>query len=96
MMVLVTYDVDTTDQAGRRRLHRVAKVCDSVGQRVQKSVFECVVDAAQFVEFKQRLCRIIDEEKDSLRFYFLGNNWQRRVEHVGAKPSLDPEGILIT
>lgn len=96
MMVLVTYDVDTTDRAGRRRLHRVAKACDSVGQRVQESVFECVVDPTQFAEFKPRLCRIIDAEKDSLRFYFLGTNWQKRVEHIGAKPSFDPEGILIT
>ena len=95
-MVLITYDVDTTDTAGRRRLHRVAKACDSDGQRVQKSVFECVVDSAQFAEFRQRLCNIINAEKDSIRFYFLGTNWQRRVEHVGAKPSFDPEGILIT
>lgn len=96
MMVLITYDVNTTDRAGRRRLHRVAKACDGIGQRVQQSVFECVVDSAQFAEFKQRLCQIIDDEKDSLRFYFLGAKWQRRVEHVGAKPSFDPEGILIT
>lgn len=95
-MVLVTYDVDTGDKAGRRRLQQVAKACDSVGQRVQKSVFECVVDAAQFVEFKQRLGRIINVDKDSLRFYLLGNNWHSRVEHIGAKPSFDPEGILIT
>lgn len=96
MMVLVTYDVETTDKDGRRRLHRVAKACDSVGQRVQQSVFECLVDSAQFAEFKQRLCKLIDADKDSLRFYFLGANWQRRVEHVGAKPSFNPEGVLIT
>lgn len=96
MMVLITYDVDTTTKAGRRRLQKVANVCVSMGQRVQDSVFECLVDPAQFAELKHRLLRIIDPEMDSLRFYFLGANWHRRVEHVGAKPSYDPEGVLIT
>lgn len=96
MMVLITYDVDTTTKAGRRRLQKVAKVCVSMGQRVQDSVFECLVDPAQFADLKHRLLRIIDPEMDSLRFYFLGANWHRRVEHVGAKPSYDPEGVLIT
>lgn len=96
MMVLITYDVSTTDDVGRRRLTQVAKACDRIGQRVQNSVFECVLDPAQFKELKHRLHKIIDPEKDSLRFYFLGNNWRRRVEHVGAKPSFDPEGVLIT
>jgi len=94
MLVLVTYDVATEDAAGRRRLRHVAKICSNHGQRVQKSVFECSLDAAQFVAFRDKIVREIDEEHDSLRFYFLGNNWKRRVEHVGAHPSYDPEGFL--
>ena len=96
MMVLITYDVSTETPEGRRRLRHVAKVCVNRGQRVQKSVFECVVDPAQFTEMKLKLCDIIDPEKDSLRFYFLGKNWKNRVEHVGANEGYDPEGILIT
>jgi len=96
MLVLVTYDVSTTTPAGRRRLSRVAKVCLDYGQRVQNSVFECQVDAAQWAELKHRLLRIIDPDKDSIRYYELGNNWHRRVEHHGAKPSLDVTGPLIT
>lgn len=96
MLVLVTYDVDTTTSAGRRRLRQVAKACVSMGQRVQESVFECMLDASQYVQFKNRLCQIIDEDTDSLRFYALGANWRKRVEHIGAKPSYDPEGLLIT
>ena len=96
MMVLVTYDVDTTDDDGKRRLHRAAKACERVGQRVQKSVFECLVDPSQMAELKHTLSRIIDPDRDSLRLYFLGDNWHRRIEHIGAKPSLDPEGVLIT
>lgn len=95
-MVLITYDVDTTTKAGRRRLQKVAKVCVSMGQRVQDSVFECLVDPAQFADLKHRLLHVIDPEMDSIRFYFLGANWHRRVEHVGVKPSYDPEGVLIT
>ncbi|NPV58453.1 MAG: CRISPR-associated endonuclease Cas2 [Actinobacteria bacterium] len=95
MLVLVTYDVNTEDPEGRKRLRRVAKKCENMGQRVQKSVFECLVDMAQWTEFRQRLIDEIDIEEDSLRFYFLGNNWRRRVEHVGAKPSYDPEGPLV-
>ena len=96
MMVLVTYDVNTETTAGRRRLRRVAKICTNYGQRVQNSVFECLVDPAMWVSLKAQLEREINPEQDSLRYYFLGSNWQRRVEHVGAKPTYDPEGPLIT
>jgi CRISPR-associated protein Cas2 len=95
-MVLVTYDVNTEDREGRRRLRKVAKACKNVGQRVQNSVFECLLDPAQFADFKFTLVGLIHPEKDSLRFYFLGANWKGRVEHIGAKPSYDPEGVLIT
>lgn len=96
MMVLVTYDVSTESKEGKKRLRRVAKECVNYGQRVQNSVFECLVDPAQFAQLKHSLCNIIDEEKDSLRFYYLGKNWKRRVEHFGAKEGYDPEGLLIT
>jgi len=89
MMVLVSYDVATIDRAGRSRLRRAAKACLDFGQRVQNSVFECDIDPAQWAMLKQRLITLIDLEQDSLRFYFLGSNWQRRVEHFGAKPTLD-------
>jgi len=95
MMVLVTYDVETETKEGQRRLRRVAKACKDKGQRVQKSVFECMLDPAQFAEFKQKLLEIMKPEVDSIRFYFLGDNWKSRVEHTGAKPSLDQEGPLI-
>ncbi len=95
MMVLISYDVATTDQAGQRRLRRVAQVCKNYGQRVQYSVFECILDPAQWTRMRQRLADVIDPEQDSLRFYFLGANWQKRVEHVGAKPGFDQEGPLI-
>lgn len=95
MMVLVTYDVNTETPASRRRLRHVAKICENRGQRVQNSVFECLVDPAQWVELRARLTETINPEQDSLRFYFLGKNWKRRVEHVGAKPGYDPEGPLI-
>lgn len=95
MLVLVTYDVNTETTESRRRLRRVAKVCESRGQRVQNSVFECLVDPAQWAALRQRLIEEINPEQDSLRFYFLGKNWKRRVEHVGAKASYDPEGPLI-
>ncbi|MEW5726008.1 MAG: CRISPR-associated endonuclease Cas2 [Thermodesulfobacteriota bacterium] len=95
MMVLVTYDVDMTSPEGARRLRRVARVCKNHGQRVQYSVFECLVDPAQWTFFRQRLIEEIDAAKDSLRFYFLGANWKKRVEHVGAKAAYDPEGPLI-
>lgn len=95
MLVLVTYDVNTETPEGRRRLRRVAKACVNCGQRVQFSVFECLLDPAQWAALRARLIDEIDEELDSLRFYFLGSNWKQRVEHVGAKPAYDPEGPLI-
>jgi CRISPR-associated protein Cas2 len=95
MFVLVSYDVSTTDSKGPRRLNRVAKVCKDYGQRVQYSVFECIVDPAQWVVLRDRLIKEIDQEVDSLRFYYLGSNWRRRVEHVGAKKAIDQEGPLI-
>ena len=95
MMVLVTYDVNTETKEGRRRLSHVAKACKNFGQRVQKSVFECLVDPAQWTVLKNRLESEVDLKLDSLRFYYLGSNWKRRVEHVGAKEGYDPEGPLI-
>ena len=95
MLIVVTYDVNTESKAGQRRLRRVARVCENHGQRVQFSVFECLVDAAEWVRLKAKLLQEIDPVHDSLRFYFLGNNWHNRLEHVGAKPSYDPEGPLV-
>lgn len=95
MMVLVSYDVSTMDEAGPGRLRRVAKICKNYGQRVQFSVFECIVDPAQWTVFKQKLVDQIETETDSLRFYFLGANWRKRIEHVGAKEGFDQEGPLI-
>lgn len=95
MMVLISYDVSTIDPGGPRRLHRVAKTCQNYGQRVQFSVFECIVDPAQWATLRQKLIDEIEPKQDSLRFYFLGTNWKRRVEHVGAKKGIDQEGPLI-
>jgi CRISPR-associated protein Cas2 len=95
MLVLVSYDVSTLNRVGRARLRRVAKMCQNYGQRVQLSVFECIVDPGQWTALKQKLVDIINPEEDSLRFYFLGANWRGRVEHVGAKPTLDQEGPLV-
>ena len=95
MLVVVSYDVKTDDAAGKKRLRHVAKHCLNFGQRVQYSVFECLVDPAQWTRLKQNLVETIDERYDSLRFYFLGANWKRRVEHIGAKEPYDPEGPLI-
>ena len=95
MFVLVSYDVATTEAGGQRRLRRVAKACLDYGQRVQYSVFECIVDPAQWMALRQRLIGEIDPELDSLRFYYLGANWKRRVEHVGVKEGIDQEGPLI-
>jgi CRISPR-associated protein Cas2 len=94
MMVVVSYDVSKDDN-GARRLRKVAKACESFGQRVQYSVFECLVEPRQWMALKHRLCLLIDDELDSLRFYFLGANWKKRVEHIGVKKPLDPEGPLI-
>ena len=95
MLVLVTYDVNTVGEGGKRRLRRVAKACRDYGQRVQFSVFEIEVDPAQWTKLKARLEAIIKPEIDSLRYYYLGANWQRRIEHVGAKPATDLGGTLI-
>ncbi len=95
MMVLVTYDVNTETKEGRTRLARVAKACENWGQRVQNSVFECLVDPGQWERLKAELIDRIDQDRDSLRFYYLGSNWRGRVEHVGAKKTLDPEGPLV-
>jgi CRISPR-associated protein Cas2 len=95
MLVLVSYDVATAVPGGQRRLHRVAKACQNCGQRVQYSVFECIVDPAQWAALRQKLIEEINPKEDSLRFYFLGSNWKRRVEHIGAKKSIDQEGPLI-
>ncbi|MAW88484.1 MAG: CRISPR-associated endonuclease Cas2 [Phyllobacteriaceae bacterium] len=95
MLVLVTYDVNTTTEGGASRLRRVAKTCRDYGQRVQFSVFEIEVDSAQWTALKARLEAIIDRETDSLRYYYLGANWKRRIEHVGAKPAADLGGIVI-
>ena len=95
MMVVVTYDVNTHTKEGRRRLRRVAKACEDYGQRVQLSVFECIVEPEQFVVLKDRLLNEYDPSKDSLRFYFLGKNWKNRIEHQGSKVIVDIEGPLI-
>jgi CRISPR-associated protein Cas2 len=95
MMVLVTYDVNTETSSGQKRLRKVAKQCENYGQRVQNSVFECLIDGAQLRVLKASLVDIIDAEKDSLRFYQLGRNWRGKIEHIGAKASLDLEGPLI-
>lgn len=95
MMVLVSYDVATTDSKGKTRLRKVAKECQNYGQRVQNSVFEIDVDYGTFLKVKDQLLKLIDEKSDSLRFYYLGNNWQRKVEHFGAKETYDPEGVII-
>jgi CRISPR-associated protein Cas2 len=95
MFVLVSYDVATQDSGGARRLRRVSKACQNYGQRVQYSVFECILDPAKWTILRQKLIDIIDSDQDSLRFYFLGSNWRHRVEHIGAKKSIDQEGPLI-
>lgn len=96
MLVLITYDVRTDTREGQKRLRNVAKVCENYGQRVQKSVFECLVDPEQWIRLKQRVSDEIKPDEDSLRFYFLGKNWKLRVEHVGVKTAYDPEGPLVT
>lgn len=95
MMVLISYDVSTTDKAGKSRLRKVAKECRNHAQRVQNSVFEADLDYSAFLKLKERLVKLIDSEKDSLRFYYLGNNWKNKVEHIGAKQTYDPEGVII-
>ena len=95
MMVLITYDVNTEDPAGRKRLRHIAKQCVNYGQRVQNSVFECVLDAAQCKQLQNKLLSLMDEKKDSLRFYYLGSKYQTKIEHFGAKETYDPEGVLM-
>lgn len=95
MLVLITYDVNTQDAAGRKRLRQIAKQCVNYGQRVQCSVFECLLDAAQCRMLQAKLCSIMDAEKDSLRFYYLGNKYESKIEHFGAKQPYEPEGALI-
>lgn len=95
MLVLITYDVCTTDAAGRRRLRKIAKECINYGQRVQNSVFECIVDAAQCRILQHKLISLMDEQQDSLRFYYLGNKYQTKVEHFGSKQSYEAEGVLM-
>jgi CRISPR-associated protein Cas2 len=95
MMVVVSYDVSTVAEGGQRRLRKVAKICKDYGQRVQFSVFECSVDPAQWTRLRDKLIKEIALEEDSLRFYFLGTNWKRRVEHVGVKKALDPDEPLV-
>lgn len=95
MLVLITYDVNTEDAAGRRRLRQIAKQCVNYGQRVQNSVFECLLDAAQCRALQAKLCSLMDPDRDSLRFYYLGNQYEKKIEHFGAKPSYEPEGVLM-
>ncbi len=95
MFMLISYDVSTRDREGQKRLRRIAKICQNHGQRVQYSVFECIIDPAQWATLRAKLVEEMDPQKDSLRFYYLGANWRRRVEHVGAKPSMDQEGPLV-
>lgn len=95
MMVLITYDVNTEDAQGRKRLRQIAKQCVNYGQRVQNSVFECVLDASQCQMLQHKLVKIMDEKKDSLRFYYLGNNYQTKIEHFGTKATYEAEGVLM-
>lgn len=95
MLVLITYDVSTQDAAGKSRLRKVAKECVNYGQRVQNSVFECILDSFQLLLLKDRLVSLINEKGDSLRFYYLGNNYRAKVEHFGSKASYEAEGILM-
>lgn len=95
MMVLISYDVSTMDSAGKTRLRKVAKECRNHAQRVQNSVFEADLDYSSLLKLKDRLVRLIDPEKDSLRFYYLGNDWKKKIEHIGAKQTYDPKGVII-
>lgn len=95
MMVLISYDVSTVDSAGRKRLHNIAKKCQNHAQRVQNSLFEADLDYSTFLRLKEDLIKIMDKSKDSLRFYYLGNNWEHKIEHIGVKESYNPEGVII-
>ena len=95
MLVLITYDVNTEDSSGRKRLRQIARQCVNYGQRVQNSVFECLLDAAQCRSLQAKLCKIMDPEKDSLRFYYLGDRYKNKIDHFGTKASYDPEDVLM-
>jgi len=95
VFVVIAYDVNTESSEGRKRLRQVSKACQNHGQRVQNSLFECSVDYGTFLMLKKTLEKIIDKEKDSLRYYNLGNKWDEKVEHIGAKPGYNPDGPLI-
>jgi len=95
MLVVITYDVNTEDNAGKRRLRQIAKQCVNYGQRVQNSVFECLLDAAQCRMLQAKLCNLMDESKDSLRFYYLGNNYESKIEHFGSKETYMPEDLFM-
>lgn len=95
MMVIICYDVNTADPKGKTRLRNVAKECKNHAQRVQNSVFEADLDYSAFLKLKDNLCKLIDPSKDSLRFYYLGNKWERRIEHIGARETYNPEGVII-
>ena len=95
MLVVITYDVNTETASGKKRLRKVAKECINYGQRVQNSVFECCLDASQTLLLKDKLVRLIKEDEDSLRFYYLGNKYDTKIEHFGVKSTYEPEGVLI-
>ena len=95
MMVIIAYDINTESENGAKRLRKVAKACQNYGQRVQNSVFECLIDYGTFLTLKKDLEGIMDKEKDSIRYYQLGNKWQCKIEHVGAKAGYDPTGTII-
>ena len=95
MLVLITYDVNTEDASGQRRLRKIAKQCVNYGQRVQNSVFECLLDPGQCKRLQNALLEIMDVSKDSIRFYYLGSKYQTKIEHFGAKSTYDPEGVLM-
>lgn len=95
MLVVITYDVNTENAAGRKRLRQIAKQCVNYGQRVQNSVFECLVDEAQCRSLQAKLLSIMDDSADSLRFYYLGNHYENKIQHFGQKKGYEPEGILM-
>jgi CRISPR-associated protein Cas2 len=95
MMVVISYDVSTEKEAGKKRLRKVAKACEAHAQRVQNSVFEANLDYSTFLKLREELLKIMDKDTDSMRFYYLGNHWQRKIEHVGVKKGYDPEGTII-
>lgn len=95
MLILLAYDVNTEDKKGQKRLRKIAKLCENYGQRVQNSLFECLVDPAERAQLEQEIFDVFDPEKDSIRIYNLGKHWQSRIEHYGAKPSYDPEGNMV-